>query len=162
MSISIVILTFNQRDITLRCLRSLVGFTDNSNGNEIILVDNGSSDGTIEAVERNYPDVKIIRLPENRGVAAGRNVGLSRSNGDFLMILDNDTIASPAAIKALAHFLQRHPEVGIVAPRLTFADGRIQRSFRPFPGIRSKIMNLLSSHSGDVPHGQAEQASEPF
>lgn len=161
-SISVVILTCNQRDLTLRCLRSLSRFIECAE-HEVILVDNGSTDGTGEAVSKAFPAVRILALPENRGVAAGRNAGLAIANGDYLMILDNDTIADAETITALADFLRRHPEVGIVAPRLIAPDGSVQNSFKKFPGIGQKILNIIGGRKRNIAAGNIPvKAMEPF
>ena len=151
MTISVVILTYNQRELTLRCLRSLQRFIADPNG-EVVLVDNGSSDGTAEEVARLFPKVRQIKLDSNRGVAAGRNAGLRECGGEYLMILDNDTIADRDTIFGLAEFLRRHPEVGVVAPRLVSPDGKVQRSFKRFPGVTQKLANLIGAGSTRRPH----------
>lgn len=143
MYISVVVLTCNQRELTLRCLRSLRSFIDEADC-ELILVDNGSTDGTADAVAEAFPAVRILRLAANRGVAAGRNAGLRICTGEYLMILDNDTIANRDTIFGLAAFLRRHPEVGIVAPRLISPEGATQKSFKRFPGLAVKIRNVIA------------------
>ncbi len=158
--ISLVVLTCNQRDFTLRCLRSLGDFISRSDC-ELILVDNGSSDGTCEAVQDEFPEVTILRQAHNLGVAAGRNVGLRAATGKHLMILDNDTVADSETIFQLSLYLDAHPEVGLVAPRLTSPDGEIQSSFRPFPGLLAKVSNVLrgkrkSSVAAVVPDAEIE------
>lgn len=160
--ISVVILTCNQRELTMRCLRSLSRFISD-NAHEVILVDNGSTDGTTEAVNKAFPEVRTLVLSENRGVAAGRNAGLSITRGDYLMILDNDTIADAETIKALAAFLRRHPEVGIVAPRLVSPDGEVQRSFKKYPGIGQKITNLIGGRKRNTAiRSMPARVMEPF
>lgn len=142
MRISIVILTYNQRDTTLRCLESLKVCMSKSDC-EIILVDNGSSDDICKVVSRLYPDVRLLHFDRNLGVSVGRNAGLKNSHGQYLMILDNDTIASESAIGFLSHYLEQHPEVGIVAPKLTDIFGTVQNSFKPYPSIGVKLYNIL-------------------
>lgn len=146
MYISVVVLTCNQRELTMRCLRSLRGFIDEPDC-ELVLVDNGSTDGTADAVAGDFPAVRILRLGSNRGVAAGRNAGLRLCTGEYLMILDNDTIANRDTIFGLATFLRRHPEVGIVAPRLISPEGATQKSFKRFPGLAVKIRNVIAGRS---------------
>lgn len=162
MTVSVVILTFNQRELTLRCLRSLQRFIADPEG-EVVLVDNGSTDGTADDVARLFPKVRQIKLDSNLGVAAGRNAGLRECRGEYLMILDNDTIADRDTIFGLAEFLRRHPEVGVVAPRLVSPDGKVQRSFKRFPGVTQKLANLIggrkhTSTTCRVP----KKAIEPF
>jgi len=162
MHISVVVLTCNQRKLTMRCLSSLSGFIADEDC-ELILVDNGSTDGTTEEVRRRHPSVHIIELPENKGVAAGRNIGLRHCRGEYLMILDNDTIADKATIFALAEYLRRHPEAGIAAPRLVSPTGEVQASFKRFPGLGVKIGNVMrGSKRTSVSRKIPTKNMEPF
>lgn len=161
MHISVVILTCNQCAVTLRCLRSLAALISRPDC-EVILVDNGSDDGTQQEVSRLFPAVRQLRLDDNRGVAAGRNAGLAAAKGEYLMILDNDTIADADTILSLAAFLRRHPEVGVVAPRLVGPDGKVQRSYLPFPGVARKISNLFGNRSRCAVRRLPTRALEPF
>lgn len=160
--VSLVILTFNQRALTLACLSSLEDFIWREDC-ETILVDNGSDDGTCEAVKEAFPAVRVLRQERNLGVAAGRNVGLRQACGRYLMILDNDTEADCATILGLAAVLDSDAGIGLVAPRLVSGRGDVQSSFRPYPGIMSKIWNVVrgkrrSSVASKIP----KEAMEPF
>ena len=162
MRISLVILTCNQRDTTLRCLRSLERFMAEPDC-ELILVDNGSTDGTAEAVARKFENIRYVRLDENRGVAAGRNAGLRLAVGRHLMILDNDTIATPEAIYALSAYLDKHPDTGIVGPRLTNPEGLVQTSYKPFPGFGVKLRNVIAGASRtSIAANPPAEPFEPF
>lgn len=162
MYISVVILTCNQRDLTLRCLRSLSRLIEDADC-EVILVDNGSTDGTLEAVSSRFPKVKTISFDTNRGVASGRNAGLAIAQGEYLMILDNDTVADRDTIYRLASFLKQHPEVGIVGPKLVSPDGEVQRSFKRFPGLGVKIRNILAGkHRTSTVTKAPLRVMEPF
>ncbi len=146
--------------MTLRCLESLRELTERPDC-EIILVDNGSADGTSEAVAGRFPQVQVITLTENLGVSRGRNCGLRRARGRLLMILDNDTIAEPATLLAMADYMDSHPDCGLLAPRLVSPRGRTQASFKPFPGLGIKIRNFLNkkaetSYAAEVPAGEVE------
>lgn len=153
--LSIVILTFNQADYTLKCLRSLRGVDA-----EIILVDNGSDDGTDRMVRDEFPEVIYIRNERNLGVAAGRNVGLRAASGRWLMLLDNDTEARPGEIMRLLDYLQNHSDVGLVAPALRDISGNLQDSFKSFPGLTVKIRNVISRREKKVE--LPADAIEPF
>lgn len=162
LDISLVILTCNQRDYTLRCLDSLRALFDEPRC-EVILVDNGSTDGTAECIEKKYPKVRVIRLDSNRGVAAGRNVGLNQAKGRHLMILDNDTIADADTIKSLSAYLDDNADVGLVAPKLLSISGEVQTSFRPYPGLLAKVINVIKGkrHSS-VANNVPKRPVEPF
>lgn len=158
-AISVVILTCNQRAYTERCLdsiRPLLGSDDC----EVIVVDNGSVDGTAEMVETRYGNVVLIKSEYNRGVAAGRNFGLRRARGKYLMILDNDTIASAETVRSLAAYLAANPDVGLLAPRLISPNGTVQTSFKPYPGIISKISNIIRGR--DRSSVAATYPTEPY
>lgn len=162
MYISIVILTCNQKELTLRCLHSLSRFIADDDC-EIVLVDNGSTDGTSEAVRNQFPKVRQLIFHTNKGVAAGRNAGLRLCTGEYLMILDNDTIADRDTIFGLAEFLRKHPDVGVVAPKLLSPDGQVQKSFKRFPGLPVKIHNvLLSKNKTSVTRKVPTRELEPF
>ncbi len=162
MDISLVILTCNQKGYTLRCLESVSGLLDHPD-REIILVDNGSADGTAEEVASRFPAVKIVRFNENRGVAGGRNAGLRAASGRHLMILDNDTVASPEVIESLSAYLDSHADTGLVAPRLVSPGGDVQTSFRAYPGIGEKLNNvLLGRRKSSVACAVPTSPIEPF
>ena len=161
MKISLVILTFNQKELTLRCLRALDGYI--SPEREIILVDNGSTDGTADEVRRLHPHVRLVISPRNIGVAPGRNLGLAAATGDLLMLLDNDTIASTATVTSMADWLNARPDVGLLAPQLVSPQGEVQRSFKPFPGLGLKMRNMLLRRRTDtLPPGSNPALCEPF
>lgn len=162
MELSIVILTCNQKDLTLRCLTSLGDLLSRPSV-EVILVDNGSSDGTVGSVSRQFPTVEIIENEVNLGVAAGRNIGLARAGGKYLLLLDNDTIASENAVDDMTRYLERHPDVGLVAPRLVSPDGTLQQSWKEFPGLGVKIRHVLSrGRRGYEAASLPESPVEPF
>lgn len=137
-SLSIVILTCNQIDFTRQCLQSLRDVDA-----EIIVVDNASVDDTPRMIAEEFPRIKYIRNDHNIGVAPGRNVGLSHASGQQLMLLDNDTLPSIEVIASLSAYLDKHPEVGLVAPALVSASGELQASFKPYPGLGVKIANIF-------------------
>lgn len=143
MKLSIIIITHNQEAMTLRCLDSLKGIMERGD-TEVILVDNGSTDGTCRVVGAKFPCVMIIRNGENRGVAYARNRGLERSCGDYVLILDNDTVANAEAIDGMIGYMEATPGVGICGCRLVGDGGEVQQSYKAFPGLVKKIRNALS------------------
>lgn len=148
--LSIVILTCNQRALLADCLQSL-GALHSDDSVEIIVVDNGSTDGTRDYLADAYPRVMLISNAENRGVAAARNQGLTAACGKVLMLLDNDTIASPEAIQALYDYAVSHPEVGVCGCRLVAPDGTVQQSFKSYPGLWVKVRNVLGMRRDEKP-----------
>ena len=87
---------------------------------QIIVVDNGSTDGSVELVAANYPDVILIALPENRGYAAALNAGIMRAlemGAEYVLALNNDTVVPPEALTQLVSPLARDETIGIAAPK---------------------------------------------
>ena len=156
-SLSIIILTWNQRNVTTRCLDALYASYGRDEV-EIIVVDNGSTDGSADYIESAYPEVRLIRNADNRGVAAGRNCGIRAATGETLLLLDNDTIPNRTAFDAMSLWLDQHPSTGIVTCRLTDADGNLQDSFKPYPGLGIKIKNLMRRGKNEL----VQLPPEPF
>lgn len=121
--LAIVILTWNGKADTLACLESLAEAGHPRRGESVVVVDNGSTDGTVAEVKAHFPEAVVIQNGSNLGFAAGNNVGLSWAlNEDFdfdaVLLLNNDTLVTPGALEALAAELEAHPEAGSVQPVL--------------------------------------------
>src|SRR5438874_254264 len=140
--LSIVIVSYNSSRVLPRCLRSLIEHTRVPH--EIIVADNGSSDGTPEMLEREFPTVRVIRRAHNDGLSAAINDGIVASRGTYLAQLNPDIYAAEDALTPLVDFLRAHDDVGIVAPKLLDDDGSLQMSCRRFPGYSSAIFNRYS------------------
>jgi GT2 family glycosyltransferase len=91
---------------------------------ETIVVDNGSTDGSLELLAQRYPDVEIVALPENRGYAGGCNAGLRAARGEIMVILNNDTEVEPAWLAELLLALERYPTAGMATPKVLLWDDR--------------------------------------
>ena len=143
LKLSIVMLTCNQRELTKRCLASLRPTLDAHPDYELILVDNGSTDRTDAMLPEVAPDARLIRLERNLGVAAGRNRGIDAVRGEYVMLLDNDTIVAPGAIEALIAKMEADPGIGLCAPRLKLLSGQTQESFKAYPGLGVKLRNVM-------------------
>lgn len=138
MKLSIIIVAWNIREELVNCLRSIESNRPREDF-ELIVVDNASSDGTIEAVKNDWPQVITIANSENRGFAAANNQGIKRSKGRYVFFLNPDTLVHPHALDILTDFMDKNPDVGACGPRLLNADGTIQRSVRRFPTFRSAL-----------------------
>ncbi|MGD9755388.1 MAG: glycosyltransferase, partial [Acidimicrobiia bacterium] len=125
-SVSIVIPVFNRADMTERCLRRLARTVDPADV-ELIVVDNGSTDGSAELVERLWPGAVVLRNPENRGFAKGCNQGVRAARAERVVLLNNDTEPCDGWLEALLGRLDE-ADVGLVAPKLLFPDGTIQHA----------------------------------
>ncbi len=131
--LSVVVLSWNTRELTLACLAALFGEAPR-HAREVIVVDNGSHDGSAEAIATLFPGVRLLRNAENRLYAAGNNQGAALARGAFLCTLNSDTEVRPGALDTLVDFLQAHPEHGAVAPMLVDPDGTVQCACQRFPG----------------------------
>ena len=142
LDLSIIIVSFNARADLERCLASLHEAPPAA-PHEIIVVDNGSNDGSADKA-RWWKDVRLIETGSNLGFARATNVGIRASTGTNLLLLNSDTIVPPHAIDLLLEELQRHPDVALVGPRLVDASGRAELSFGrmigPFNELRQKIL----------------------
>jgi GT2 family glycosyltransferase len=117
-----------------KCLRSL------SPGRQgvrldVIVVDNGSSDGAAEMVERLFPRVRLIRNANNRGFAAANNQAAAAARGRYLFFLNNDTVVPPNTLRRLRDYVRAHPRTGLVGPQLLDGRGRPQVSARGRPTV---------------------------
>jgi GT2 family glycosyltransferase len=110
---SVVIVTWNTRDLTAQCIASL----KESLGQfpvEIVLVDNDSKDGTADYIAAEHPDVVLVQSGENLGFARGNNLGFGHARGEYLILLNSDTIVLPGAVQRLVEYLDEHPEIAAV------------------------------------------------
>lgn len=140
--LSVIIVTFNGRDLVRACLRTTPASFGTLTG-EIIVVDNGSRDGTPEMVASEFPSVHLIATGENLGFAAGNNRGLQVAQGRVIVFLNPDTEPAPGALALLAAALDGDATLGIVGPRLVYGDGSQQPSVRAFPTFSVSLLVLL-------------------
>jgi GT2 family glycosyltransferase/glycosyltransferase involved in cell wall biosynthesis len=130
--LSAVIISYNTREMTLRCLRTLeeelVGIEA-----EVIVVDNASKDGSVEAIRAEFPAICVIASPTNDGFGAANNQAMRKARGQHFLLLNSDAFPRPGAIGKLIEYLDAHPEAGAVGPRLLNEDGSLQRSCYRFP-----------------------------
>lgn len=131
--LSVVIVNWNVRDLLRRCLDSILAA--DLPRLEIVVVDNASRDGSAEMLRGEYPGVKLIANPDNRGFPAANNQGLSASIGRFAMTLNPDTEIVGDALSRMIDFLDGRPDVGALGPQLLNPDGSIQSSRRRFPTL---------------------------
>jgi GT2 family glycosyltransferase len=139
--VSVVIVSWNTRALLLDAIDSLKK-TTHATSFELIVVDNASADGSVEAVTELHPDVKVIRNPDNYGFARANNIGFAIARGDAFCLVNTDVLARDGAVDTLWQYLREHPRVGAVGPRTFDGDGGVRRNVRRFPDLR----NALGDH----------------
>ena len=146
MSLSCVVLTWNSVSYIDDCLHSIDGLKEMINL-EVIVVDNGSTDGTqgrlFEFQKINKYNVEIILLDENMGTTITRNMAIEKCNGDFLAFIDSDVKFNSKGFLGMVHYLNDNEDVGILAPMIRYPDGSIQQSCKKFPTLDVKILKLI-------------------
>jgi GT2 family glycosyltransferase len=116
--VTMVVLTHNRREEVCRSVARLVALPDAC---PVLVVDNGSTDDTAEAIARRFPEVEVVRLPDNRG-AAGRNAGVDRAATPYVALSDDDTWWAPGALSRAADLLDAHPKLALVTGRVLVGD----------------------------------------
>ena len=148
MQLSVVLICWNSLNYLREALASLQETLTASTESEIIIIDNGSTDDTDTFIATHYPQVTYRRLPENRGVAYARNRGIELAQGQYVWLLDDDTIANSEALNEMLQYMHTHPQCGICGCRLLNANGETQESYKPYPSLAIKVRNVLQSRLG--------------
>lgn len=142
MDVSIIIVNWNARDLLRACLESIYRETQGVRF-EVIVVDNVSSDGSVEMLRGDFPSVRSIASDFNRGFAGGNNVGMQASTGRYLFLLNPDTVVRDNAIAEMVRFADAHPEAGVIGPRVLNPDGTLQRSCFLFPSVLNLFLSTF-------------------
>jgi GT2 family glycosyltransferase len=137
--LSVCILSWNTKELTLRCLESLAQ-AKLPQRSEVLVLDQSSEDGSAEAIEREHPWVHLIRSTENTGFAIGNNLCVQEARGEFLILLNSDTEVPEGGVDRLVAFLQENPAYGATSPKLIHPDGRVQPSCKRFPGFGTALV----------------------
>ena len=128
MTLDIIIVSYNARADLERCLHSLHAAPP-AIPHRIIVVDNASTDGSVQAARSAWPDVEVLDMGRNAGFAAANNAGIRAGQGELILLLNSDTIVPAGAIDALAARLLAEPDVAAAGPRLVDGEGRAEWSF---------------------------------
>jgi N-acetylglucosaminyl-diphospho-decaprenol L-rhamnosyltransferase len=137
--LSVIIVNWNVRDLLRRCLHSILANLPACQL-EIIVVDNGSTDGSPEMVRTEFPQVHLLANPDNRGFTGANNQGLAVARGRYVLLLNPDTEVVGDALETLVAFADVHPDVGVVGPQLLNPDGTVQSSRRRFPTLATALL----------------------
>lgn len=124
--VSVIILNFNTKQLTVDCIQSILASdTDNRCHYEIIVVDNGSTDGSAAHIKKIFANkVRVITAERNLGFGPGNNLGASEARGDYVFFINSDTLLQPATLLALFDAAERETEYGMLAPRVVLEDGK--------------------------------------
>lgn len=136
--LSIIILSYNTRDITLKCLDSVFK-SINTNNIEVIVIDNGSQDGSKEILQ-GKSNLKIILNEKNLGYSKGNNQGIKAAQGEYILFLNSDVIIDQIDFNQLINYFDYHPKVGVLTVKVLLPNGKIDlASHRGFPTIWNSI-----------------------
>lgn len=172
--VSIIIVSYNSENEIVNCINSLLPQFNNSDG-EIIIIDNNSTDNTISLINNiDSKSISIIRNIRNLGYTKANNQGIKNAKGDYMLLLNPDTIVPNSTIKNLLDEIKDNKNIGAIAPQLRLPDGRIQKSCRRFPRRRdifyesvglSKIFNDSKEFNywkmGDFDHKNNSLVDQP-
>ena len=152
--VSVIILTFNNLDLTKACLESVLNRSEYTNL-EVIVVDNASSDGTpayLESLAQEHLNLRIVLNAENLGFAAGNNVGLKVATGDFLILLNNDTVVTQGWILTLLRYFQSNPNLGLLGPVTNNIgnEARIEITYSLIEDMSKEAQRYTLAHMGKI------------
>lgn len=142
-AVSVIIVNYNNGKDILPCIKAL-SERDQGIPFEVIVADNGSTDGSVEAIKAQYPWVRVVLLGENRGFGAGCNAGIRVAQDAAYLLLNPDTIVRPFALGRMYQQLAAHPSWGIVGARMLTSGGIAYRAARRFPEIRDLVIECLA------------------
>lgn len=137
--ITVAIVSWNTRDLLDACLASLVG----ADGVEVWVVDNGSSDGSVEMLRTKYPNARVVESERNLGFGGAVNLVANRTSSEWFVASNADVVVGSAALAWMVEALERDGGAGACAPRLVLPDGRTQHSAFAFPGVLSTVLFVL-------------------
>ncbi len=141
-SVSIVIVNFNAGELISSCIESIIKKTLLIKY-EIIVVDNNSTDDSIEKIKHKFPVVKIIENDFNPGFSTGNNIGFSVAKGDYILVLNPDTLVTTDAISQCVTYLEKHQEVGMLGCKVLSETGKQQATLIKFLRLKDILLNIF-------------------
>jgi GT2 family glycosyltransferase len=133
--LSIIVVSYNTRELLRKCLQSVYSYTHQRYDFEVLVIDNASSDGSVEMVRADFPQVTVLENHENRGFAAANNQGLRQSQGNYIMLLNPDAEVIGPAIWQMLAFLEAETQAAVVGPALQYPNGDFQEGAFYFPSL---------------------------
>lgn len=140
--ISVIIVNWNTKDLLLDCIESIYKYTLHIKF-EIIVVDNGSNDGSTEAIRAYFPEVTLICNNRNFGFAKANNIGIKASNGRFICLVNSDILILDNVLFKLTKFLSKNPRIGSVGPKTVNEDLTTRYNSREFPTLRNAFFQAI-------------------
>ncbi|NWG04154.1 MAG: glycosyltransferase family 2 protein [Syntrophaceae bacterium] len=138
--LSIIIVNWNTKEYLFLCLESIFK-KESGKSQEVIVIDNGSQDGSGIEIKQKFPFIHLIENKKNLGFAKAANQGLRKASGHYLLLLNPDTEIKNGAIGRLVAFLNSHPEVGVAGGQLLNSDGSRQNSIASYPSLATELLN---------------------
>ncbi len=142
MDLSVVILNWNTMDLLIDCLKA-IDDTFHAPAFEVIVVDNASTDGSVDAVRQSFPGVRLIQNSENVGFARANNRAIRECRGRYILLLNSDAFVAPGAMTQLLQAMEADPQIGIAGANLFYPDGRPQSSHGQLPSLQSEVRSLF-------------------
>ena len=142
LAIAVAVVSFDTKRVLEACLESVVA----AQPAEVVVVDNGSTDGSIELVGERFPTARLIVNDANRGYGAAANQAVAACSSPVVLLLNSDTVLARDAPRALGSYLQARPQVAVAGPRLRNPDGSLQRSTYPFPHAADTVLGETGLH----------------
>lgn len=167
LDLSIIILNYNTQDWLQNCLEKIDAFPPQNIKGEVIVVDNASSDGSVEMVKNKFPAVRLIQSAENGGFSKGNNLGIRKALGRYIMLLNSDTEFTPDThLEKIVWLMDQNPEIGVTTPRLQLPDGSLDLASHrgePTPWAAFTYFSKLEKYFPNIPlFGQYHQTWKNF
>jgi hypothetical protein len=140
--VSIIIVNWNTRDLVVDCIQGILDDTV-AHSVEVIVVDNGSTDGSIEALREHFPQITVIVNETNQGFAKANNIGIRASQGRFVCLVNSDVSILHGCIDLMCQYMDQHPDVGLLGPQVLNKDLSIQVSCGELPSLRNEFVRAL-------------------
>lgn len=140
--LSIVIVSYNTKKLTLKCLESVFKETKDVSL-EVFIVDNASSDGSVLTIRKEFPQVSLIVNKENLGFARANNQAIKQAKGRYILLLNSDTEVLENALGEMVAFMGSHKDIGILGPKLLNSDSTLQPSAESFPSLSTQIYEVF-------------------
>lgn len=162
--LSIIIVSWNVKNLLRDCLNSIFTNLDGL-AVEVFVSDNASSDGSAEMVKESFPQVKLIANQTNLGFTKANNLAIKQAQGQYVLILNPDTVIQPKALSTMVRFMAENKNCGALGPKLLNPDGSLQPSCRPFPTLGTQLASTLFLDglvARGWPHDQVKEVDQPM